>query len=194
MSAGSSNGQVSKAAIKEAFLKFYAKKPLAQISVKEISDSCSLSRTTFYFYFEDINALYQECVQDAMRLMDTSLPDLILFTVGHDFDRYVSAYTSHLTDVKKNRALYSALLLGSESESFREQWLGSIYRHYEKTMSFSRNVRPELKENLIRFFSSGELGNVTAWILSGCKTPENTIALSSAQILFYGVFGANLRE
>ena len=194
MSAGSSGGQFSKTVIKEAFLKLYTKKPLTQISVKEISDACSLSRTTFYFYFEDINALYRECVQDAMHLMDTSLTDLILYTVGNDYERYVSAYTVHLSDVKKNRSLYSALLLGSECASFREQWLESIYRHYEKTMSFSRNVSPELKENLIRFFASGELGNITAWILSGCKTPENTIARSSAQILFYGVFGANLRE
>ena len=121
MSAGSSGGQFSKTVIKEAFLKLYTKKPLTQISVKEISDACSLSRTTFYFYFEDINALYRECVQDAMHLMDTSLTDLILYTVGNDYERYVSAYTVHLSDVKKNRSLYSALLLGSECASFREQ-------------------------------------------------------------------------
>ena len=194
MSFSSSISQPSKAAIKEAFLKLYKEKPLSQISVREICDSCSLSRTTFYFYYEDINALYSECADAAMRLMETSLSDLILFTVGHDFDRYVSAYTEHLSDVKKNRPLYAALLRGSENASFRNRWFSSIYRHYEKTMSFSKNVSPELKESLICFFASGELGILTEWILSGCKTPEATIAESSGQILFYGVYGGNLSK
>lgn len=189
-----SSAQPSKDSIKKTFLELYRSKPLNQITVKEISDSCNLSRTTFYFYFEDINALYLECVEDAMTYMEVGLSDLVLFTVGRDFDRYVEAYTKHLSGLQENPDLYASLLSGSENTTFRDRWFQSIYKHCGQTLSFSRNVTPELRENLIHFFAAGQLSVLSTWVLSGCKAPVNSIALSSAQILFHGVYGSNISK
>lgn len=181
----------SKTSIKQTFLKLYKTKPLGQITVREISDACNLSRTTFYFYFEDINALYLECLHDAMTYMEAGLSDLVLYTVGRDFDRYVEAFSLHLSGLEKNVELYSSLLSGSESKSFRDRWFQSICKHCGQTLSFSRNVTPQLRENLIHFFAAGQLSLLSSWVLSGCKSPAKSIALSSAQVLFKGIYGGH---
>lgn len=187
-----SSAQPSKLSIKTAFLELYRTKPLGQITVKELSAACNLSRTTFYFYFEDINALYLECVQDAMAFMEEGLADLVLYTVGRDFDRYVEAYSRHLSGLQEHTDLYIALLSGSENATFRERWFRSIYKHCAQTLSFSCNVTPELRENLIHFFAAGQLSVLSAWVLSGCKASAKNIALSSAQVLLQGVYGSNI--
>ena len=189
-----SSAQPSKDSIKKTFLELYRTKPLNQITVKEISDSCNLSRTTFYFYFEDINALYLECVQDAMTYMEVGLSDLVLYTVGRDFARYIEAYTTHLSGLQENPDLYVALLNGSENATFRDRWFQSIYKHCGQSLSFSRNVTPELRENIIHFFAAGQLSILSTWVLSGCKASAKSIALSSAQILFHGVYGSNISK
>lgn len=142
-----SSAQPSKNSIKKTFLELYRTKPLNQITVKEISDSCNLSRTTFYFYFEDINALYLECVQDAMAHMEVGLSDLVLYTVRRDFDRYVVAYTQHLSGLQENPDLYACLLSGSENTTFRNRWFQSIYKHCGQALSFSR-----MKTSIKKFY------------------------------------------
>lgn len=189
-----SSAQPSKDSIKKTFLELYRTKPLSQITVKEISDFCNLSRTTFYFYFEDINALYLECVQDAMTHMEDGLSDLVLYTVGCDFDRYVEAYTKQLSGLQENLDLYVSLLSGSESTTFRDRWFKSIYKHCGQSLSFSRNVAPELREIRNHFFAAGQLSVLSTWVLSGCKVSAKNIALTSAQILFHGVCGSNISK
>ncbi|MGI6072660.1 MAG: TetR/AcrR family transcriptional regulator [Lachnospiraceae bacterium] len=192
MTAAINSSQPSKMLMKQTFLELYRRKPLSQITVREICDACSLSRTTFYFYFEDINELYYDCVQDAINYMEKDLSGIVLFTVGRDFNRYVEAYNKHLTVLKENSELYRILLQGSENISFREHWFQSIYNHFSQTLSFSKKVDSQLRDSLIRFFAGGQLNILTSWVLSGCKIPVNTISYTSAQALFFGVYGNNI--
>lgn len=186
--------QPTKAAIMNTFLQLYATKPLGQITVKEISDICNLSRTTFYSYFEDTNAVYRACVYDAINYMEIGLSDIVLYTVGCDYDRYVEAFSSHLAGLKENLSLYYALLTGSEKDVFRNMWLQSIYTRCGQTLSFSRNLSAAVKDYLVQFFAAGQLSILSSWILSGCKDSAKNIAVTSAQVLFTGVYGSNINN
>ena len=184
--------RTSKSSIKGKFLEIYRTKPLGQISVKEIADACNLSRSTFYFYFEDINGLYQACEQDAFKYMETHLPDFVLYTVARDADRYTESIVNHMKMLQQQQDLFTCLLNGSEGSIFRDHWFDMIYQNCEKTISFSRTTSREQRENLIRFFAAGKLNVLANWILSGCQDSPENIALVSAQVLFQGVYGLDV--
>lgn len=40
--------------IREKVVDYLDKKPIAQISVKEIAEACEISRNTFYYYYQDV--------------------------------------------------------------------------------------------------------------------------------------------
>lgn len=54
----------TKREIKKAFINLLNQKPLSKISVKDIVDSCGVSRNTFYYYFEDIPFLLKSIITD----------------------------------------------------------------------------------------------------------------------------------
>lgn len=49
--------------IREKVVDSLDKKPIAQISVKEIAEACEISRNTFYYYYQDIYAVLSDIFQ-----------------------------------------------------------------------------------------------------------------------------------
>ena len=61
----------TKDAIKKTLLQLLNERPLAQITVKDIVQTCGINRNTFYYSFEDLPSLLQEIVTDeADRLIE----------------------------------------------------------------------------------------------------------------------------
>lgn len=54
----------TKRAIRDSFVKLLNKKPLHQISVRDIVEDCGVNRNTFYYYYHDIPQLVEEVVND----------------------------------------------------------------------------------------------------------------------------------
>ncbi|MBU5627784.1 TetR/AcrR family transcriptional regulator [Oscillibacter sp. MSJ-2] len=52
--------QITRRAIIQSFLKLLNQSPLDKITVRDIVDDCGVTRSTFYYYFEDIYALLEE--------------------------------------------------------------------------------------------------------------------------------------
>ena len=53
-------------AIKNAFVKLLALKPLNKISVKDIVEECGINRNSFYYHFQDVPALLESIVMEEM--------------------------------------------------------------------------------------------------------------------------------
>lgn len=56
--------EFTKQAIKQAFLELLREKSMSEISVREISKKCGVSRNTFYYHFRDIPAVVEAIVVD----------------------------------------------------------------------------------------------------------------------------------
>jgi AcrR family transcriptional regulator len=181
----------TKNSIKIKFLDMYKAQPLNQINVSDLARVCNISRGTFYFYFEDICALYNEYERDLIGRLEEGLPELMLCTVGLDFEKYVDAFGKHLNGYPEYADVIKCFLLGSESASFRDAWFESIYRNFEQPMSFLRVPSHLQRDNLVRFFAGGQLSIFTNWVLTNCREPAENIAYISAQALFRGIFWSN---
>lgn len=177
--------------IKQTFLSLYKQKPLHRIFVSDLVNACSISRGTFYFHFENIEQVYHECEQDLIHSMEDGLDKVVLCTVGgsrNDMTKFIETYTRHLSRYPEHLDLYHCLLEGSERASFRALWIGSVRRHFEQTLPFSRTGSSSQKEHLLEFYSGGTVTMLSSWVLSDCAAPAEEIAMISAQVLFQGTF------
>jgi len=174
--------------IKKNFLLMYKNKPLKEIKVSDLIRACNISRGTFYFHFEDIYALYCECEQDMIGFLEAGLSDVILSTVGMDYNKHIKILSKDLKRYVEHIDMFQCFLSGSEEVAFRQAWFDSICRNYGKSMEFSHSMPLSKQKNIIRFYAGGHLALLSNWVLEGCKEPAEDIAHISAQVLFEGAF------
>ena len=73
--------QITRRAIIQSFLKLLNQSPLDKITVRDIVDDCGVTRSTFYYYFEDIYALLEEVFrQETDKRLRPALPKGELLT------------------------------------------------------------------------------------------------------------------
>ena len=57
----------TKRAIKDAFLRQLAERPLGQITVKDIVEECGINRNSFYYHYEGIPSLLEEIIAEELK-------------------------------------------------------------------------------------------------------------------------------
>lgn len=56
----------TKKAIKTTFVKLLGERPLSQITVKDIVETCGINRNSFYYHFNDIPSLIDEIINETV--------------------------------------------------------------------------------------------------------------------------------
>jgi len=182
------NESTTKALIKTRFLDEYRNKALRQIRIDDLAKACSISRGTFYFYYESIPFLYNECEQVLIDLMEFYVPELSLCTVGNDIDSYIKTSVSLLQDIENHMEEFKCLLTGSEMDSFKNAWTESIYKAFLPTVGFLRNTKQPTRENISRFYAGGLMTIQKNWILTDCSEPVEEFAATMARVVFQGLY------
>ena len=54
----------TKRAIKESFLKLLNDRPISQITVRDVVEDCGINRNSFYYHYQDLQALVVEILQE----------------------------------------------------------------------------------------------------------------------------------
>ena len=54
----------TKKAIKESFLKLLNDRPISQISVRDVVEDCGINRNSFYYHYQDLQALVTEILRE----------------------------------------------------------------------------------------------------------------------------------
>ncbi len=67
---------LTKKAIKESFRELIEKQPIDQITVRDITDNCGISRNTFYYHYADMPTLVEEIVMDLAEEIIHCYPDI----------------------------------------------------------------------------------------------------------------------
>ena len=75
--------------IKNTFLAMYKEKPLEKIKVKELAERSGISRSAFYFYYEDVYDLYKKYQEEMLIFLEKDLSDIVMSTVVKNKEKYV---------------------------------------------------------------------------------------------------------
>ena len=55
---------LTKRALEQSLKRLLATKPLAKITIADITEDCGISRMTFYYHFKDIYDLVEWCLEE----------------------------------------------------------------------------------------------------------------------------------
>ena len=176
--------------IKKVFLSLYQTKPLNKIKVTDLIESSNISRSTFYFYYEDIRSLYCECEREMLEVLEQGQSKVVLATVGQSYEQFVFYVCQDIKQYGTEKYCNLRIFLtGSEANLFCRKWFDSIRRHYDKSLEFMPTMTSEARENATLFFAGGHLELLKRYVLCGHMDPKmaEDIARTAADAIFKGL-------
>ena len=160
----------TRAAIRKAFLKLLDKKPLEQITVREIASAASVGYTTFFRHHTSKEALLNEIAATEIKhLIELALP--VLGTI--DTRNAALAMCGY---VAEHRALWSTLLTGGASNVLRVEFIRLSLQVAASWNGNNKRLPPELGVILV---TSGTIELLAWWLKQ-----KNPIAVEELAIIF----------
>ena len=150
-------------AIQEAFFELLSKKSIDQITIKDITARCGVSRNTFYYHYADITALVEE-------IMMIKVDELIKkYPTVDSLDQGIEVAIEFVLE-NKTAVMH---IYYSDQRPIYERCLMKLCRyvaHELVTSSLSaEKVSDEEKELLISYYKCTAFGFIMDWCESGLK-------------------------
>ena len=160
-----------------ALINLLDKKNFEDITVKEICQTASVNRSTFYLHYENTYDLLKETIENLYkdffsrydsnlsmdRINNKSNDDLFLIT-----PKYLKPYLSFVQDNKK---IFKLMYFKNEvfnGRNMYEDWLDKIFRPILSKF----NVKNEEEQSYIMLFHlQGLIGLIMEWVKNDCKMP-----------------------
>ena len=160
-----------------ALINLLDKKDFEDITVKEICQTASVNRSTFYLHYENTCDLLKETLENLYkdffsrydsnlsmdRINNKSNDDLFLIT-----PKYLKPYLSFVYDNKK---IFKLMYFKNEvfnGRNMYEIWLDKIF----KPILSKFNVKNEEEQSYIMLFHlQGLIGLIMEWVKNDCKMP-----------------------
>lgn len=160
-----------------ALINLLDKKDFEDITVKEICQTASVNRSTFYLHYENTYDLLKETLENLYkdffsrydsnlsmdRINNKSNDDLFLIT-----PKYLKPYLSFVYDNKK---IFKLMYFKNEvfnGRNMYEIWLDKIF----KPILSKFNVKNEEEQSYIMLFHlQGLIGLIMEWVKNDCKMP-----------------------
>ena len=145
------------------------KKPLNQISVKEITDGCGMQRQTFYYHFHDVYDQLKWAYQQQIA---------VLFS-EHQEESWQESLLRLFHYVEKNRGICRSILESVGREPIRRVFYQDVHRFVRKAMQmFYDTGCDQVYLGFTERYLSLAFGSVLeSWVLGEIrKTPEEVVA------------------
>lgn len=154
---------LTKKAIKESFLMLLDKKPIDQITIRDITDSCGISRNTFYYHYTDLPTLVEEIIMEQAQEIIRNYPDIEsleqALLVGAEFI------------LQNRRAAFH--ILNSSHRYIYERCLMKVCRHvvatYIDVAIPEGTLDSHERELMIDFYKCMSFGIIVNWCDEGMK-------------------------
>ena len=152
-----------KIAIKGAFIDLLKRKPLNQITVKDIVEECGINRNSFYYHFQDIGTLIEDIVtEETDRIISQYSPlDPIETCIKAAFD-FAENYRTAILHIYRcmDRAVF---------EKYLWRVCENIVSAYVGNEFVSSPVTEEDKEAVICLYKCECFGLLVDWLNRGMQ-------------------------
>lgn len=138
--------------IKEAFWMLYTEKPIEQIGIKEIAALAGCNRTTFYYHYDNINAVLDEIESDVVLKDGPQLFMNIINTEGNlnELMEYVKA---NETKIK----IICHLLSSKGDPMFLHKMKSAMMEEWRKLLFPKDDHLPKDMHIMLEYFMGGSL-------------------------------------
>ncbi|MCR4675853.1 MAG: TetR family transcriptional regulator C-terminal domain-containing protein [Sphaerochaetaceae bacterium] len=135
------------------------------ISVKQLCSTADINRSTFYFYYQDLQELYSELEEEFLKKVDKAMFDY--------YNKSINLHIHLLNLVKcydENSEMFLSMV-NSRNKAFYNAQKAFIEKYH-----FIDDKTPEERDYFIQYYISGITGVITHWILTGKKQSPEYIA------------------
>lgn len=168
---------LTKRALEQSLKRLLAIKPLAKITIADITEDCGISRMTFYYHFKDIYDLVEWSLEeDAASVLSGA----------QTVDTWQEGYRAVLEELKQNKAFITTIY----REMSRERVERFLFPATRKLILGVIEAQPsctkvsERSRNFIADFYAQALAGVTLeWIGSNMSTTPQTLVDNVALLL-----------
>ena len=161
--------RLTKRLLRESLLELLKEKPVEYITVKELCEYAELNRSTFYAYYTDVAALYQETGGE---LAQALLEQIRAINRGSGIDT-----EPMLSYIRDNRELFHLLV-------YRDKYLNANQPVQRQIIQGYFGLAPELdlpctveeREYFLEYLYMGGTGVIHHWVQNGCNLPPQQVA------------------
>lgn len=151
----------TKKAIRDAFVHLLNERPLSQITVKDIVETCGVNRNTFYYYYQDVPQLLESVINEESERIICENPSV---------DSTEACLNTAIAFALENRKAVLHIFR-SVNRAVYEQHLWKICRHvvtsYYDGILAGRKVSQEDRLLLIENAMCSCFGLILGWMESG---------------------------
>jgi len=148
-------------AIKETFLNLLEERPLSEITVKDIVETCGINRNSFYYHYQDLPALLEEIVREETQGIIRKYPNVTSIVEGYDaLIEFVSHRRRAIMHIYRsvNREMFENSLM-QLSEYFVRSYLETAMKDFP--------ISPEDRQDIVNYYKCVVFGLVIDWLNSG---------------------------
>lgn len=153
-------------AIKETFIDLLEEKPLNEITVKDIVETCGINRNSFYYHFQDIPTLLEEIIMEEAEAIIQKYPSVT--SIVECFDAVIEFASC------RKRALMH--IYRSVKRDVFEHYLMNVSEHvvqdYLNTALKDRPIEEKNKQTITHYYKCVCFGLTIDWLNSGMKEED----------------------
>lgn len=172
----------TKRVLKECLFELLEKKSIDEISVKELTEAADVNRSTFYFYYNDINDMVIQIQNEIFEVFkEKVLAPQADFVTVEDFIAYTRRFLEFL---KENESICKFVISNDPNNSLTKKIKKTLFNHIPD----STKIFPESDPGyyLTCFALSAFWDTIIQWMYDGMKVPAEQMADFLASVYFYG--------
>lgn len=156
--------------LQQAFWSLYAERPIAKISIKEITDRAGYNRGTFYLYYKDVYDILEQIEQDILDTIDALIQKRLIKDGILDIEGNMGFIIGLAQSYERGRVI-SRLLGDNGDPHFRARFKELIWPLVEVYLNPADSLSPAEERFVKEFYLSGLLAVITAWLEDGGSMP-----------------------
>ncbi len=169
---------MTKKLLQNSLIEILAKKPIHEITIKEVCDNADINRSTFYRHYNTPHALLDE-------IYDNVYADIMAITTKYRNESFNSAelLTQILTYCEKNRKLCLVLLSENGELKIGKSFSERITQSVIISTDFNSS---ELQMYVVQFVAAGMANFIWTWLKNENRLPAKTVARGVSTLIMHG--------
>lgn len=169
---------MTKKMLQNSLIEILEKKPIHEITIKEICDNADINRSTFYRHYNTPNQLFDEIYDNVNRE---------ILTIANQFKDQAFNSADVLTKIllycEENRKL--CLVLLSENGELK---IGKSFseRVTQAVLTTAETVPSELHMYVVQFIAAGMANFIWTWLHNENRLPARTVARGMTMLIKHG--------
>ncbi len=172
----------TKRVLRECLFSLLEEKSIENITVKELTEAADVNRSTFYFYYKDINDMMIQIQNEIFEVFEeTVISPQAYFVTVDDFTEYCKRF---LLFCKEYEKICKFVVSNDPNNNLAKKIKTSLLRHIPDSTKVFAETDPRYYLTCYALSSMWE--TIIQWMYDGMKIEPEKMAEFMAKCYFYG--------